>query len=172
MVAGVRRPEGVRGEPDDVGVYRDLDGRAAGAVVLPAGIAHARGLSPGAEVQAADALLLARGPGAAPEGLLDGVRGVADGGVDAPPVGVVRQGGVASLGVEDLGELADVELAGRGAGGGADPQPVAAADGQVRRQAAGDRPGDAQAGRAATAGRAQRLPESLGVAQVIAGSGQ
>jgi hypothetical protein len=78
---------------------------------------------------------------------------------------------VLALGVEDLGELADVELAGVGAGGGADPQPVAATDGQMGRQVAGDRPGDAAAGCAAAAGRAQHLPESLRVAQVVAGGG-
>jgi integrase len=55
--------------------------------------------------------------------------------------------------MEDLGELADVYLAGVGAGGGAGPQPVAAADGQVRRQPAGDRPGNPAAGCAAAAGR-------------------
>ncbi len=71
--------------------------------------------------------------------------------------------------MEDLRERADVERPAWGAGGGADPEPVAAADGQVRRQAAGDRPGDATAGRAAAAGRAQQLAESLWVAQVIAG---
>ena len=45
---------------------------------------------------------------------------------------------------------------------------MAAADGLVRRQAAGDRSGDAAAGGTAAAGRAQQLPELLGVAQVVA----
>jgi hypothetical protein len=45
-------------------------------------------------------------------------------------------------GAEDLRKRADVELAGVGAAGRADPEPVAAADGQVWRQAAGDGPGD------------------------------
>ena len=95
--------------------------------------------------------------------------GVADGVAHLPPLVVVQLGEVAALGAEDLGERADVELAGVGAGGGADPEPVAAADGQVRRQVAGDRPGDAAAGGAAAAGRAQHPAESLGVAQVVAG---
>jgi hypothetical protein len=51
-------------------------------------------------------------------------------------------GEVAALDAEDLRERADVELAGVGAASRADPEPVAAADGQVRRQAAGDGPGD------------------------------
>src|SRR5487761_1789068 len=75
------------------------------------------GRAPGAAgAELAQALPLLRGPGAAAEGAVDG------------------------------GELADVELAGVGAGGGADPEPVAAADGQVRRQVAGDGLGDAVAG--------------------------
>jgi DNA-binding transcriptional ArsR family regulator len=72
---------------------------------------------------------------------------------------------VAALCAEDAGQVADVELAGVAAGRRADPQPVAAADGQVRRQVAGDRPGDTAAGGAAAAGRAQHLVESLDVAQ-------
>jgi hypothetical protein len=82
---------------------------------------------------------------------------------------VVQQGEVAALRLEDLGELADVELGGVGAGGRAGPEPVAAAEGLVRRQAAGDGPGDAAAGRAPEAGRAQ-LAEPAGVAQVEAGA--
>ena len=78
-------------------------------------------------------------------------------------------GEVVALGAEDLRERADVELGGVGAGGRAGPEPVAAADGLVRRQAAGDGPGDAEAGRAAAAGRAQQLAEPAGVAQVKAG---
>jgi hypothetical protein len=66
--------------------------------------------------------------------LVEGAGGVADGGADRLPVVVVHQGEVAALGAEDLGERADVELPGVGAGGGADSQPVAAADGLVRRQ--------------------------------------
>jgi len=50
-------------------------------------------------------------------------------------------------------------------------KPVAAADGQVRRQVAGDGPGDAVAGGAAAVGRAQHLVEPFGVAQVMAGVG-
>src|SRR5262249_33315205 len=115
--------------------------------------------------------LLARDPGAGAQGAVDGAGGVTDGGVHAQPVVLVGQGEVAALGAEDLGELADVELPGGAAGGGADPDPGAAAGGPVRRQVAGDRPGDAVAGGAAAAGRTQRLPESLQVAQVNAGVG-
>ena len=72
---GAVLPEAARGEPDDVGVYRDLDGGAGGAVVWPAGAAaeHAgQGLFPGAGGELAQALPLARDPGAAAEGLVDG----------------------------------------------------------------------------------------------------
>ena len=89
--------------------------------------------------------------------------------LDVLPRVVVQLGEVAALRLEDLGELADVELGGVGAGSRAGPEPVAAADGLVRRQAAGDGPGDAQAGRAAAAGRAQHPAEPVGIAQVIAG---
>ncbi|MGP8001965.1 MAG: hypothetical protein ACLPKI_32290 [Streptosporangiaceae bacterium] len=51
----------------------------------------------------------------------------------------VQLGEVAALRLEDLWERADVELGGVGAGGGAGPEPVAAADGLVRGQA-GDGP--------------------------------
>ena len=166
------RPEAACGEPDDVGVYRDLDDGVAGAVVWPAGAAaeHAgQGLFPGAGGELAQALPLARDPGAAAQGLVDGVGGGADGGLDVLPRVVVQLGEVAALGAEDLGERADVELGGVGAGGRAGPEPVAAADGLVRRQAAGDGPGDAAAGGAAAAGRAQQLAEPAGVAQVKAG---
>jgi hypothetical protein len=78
---------------------------------------------------------------------------------------------VAALGAEDFGEGADVELVGAGAGGGAGPEPVAAAEGLVWRQVAGDRLGDAVAGGAAAAGRAQQLAEALNVAQVDTGVG-
>jgi hypothetical protein len=131
--------EAVRGEPDDVGVDRDLDDEATGEVVVPAGTGPGRGLWPGAGVELAQALPLARGPGAGAEGAVDGAGGVADGGVDFLPLVMVQLGAVAVLRVEDLRQLADVELAGVGAGGGADPEPVAAADGQVRRQATGPR---------------------------------
>jgi len=169
------RPEAARGEPDDVGVDRDFDGGAGGEAAWLAGAdaGHAgQGLLPGAGGELVQALPLARDPGVGAQGLVDGAGGVADGGVHVPPVVLVRQGEVAALGGEDLGELAEVELGGVAAGGGAGPEAVAAADGQVRRQVAGDGPGDAVAGGAAVAGRAQRLPESFRVARVAAGSGQ
>jgi hypothetical protein len=100
---------------------------------------------------------------------VDGVGGGADGGLDVLPRVVVQLRDVAALRLEDLRERADVELGGVGAGGRAGPELVAAADGRVRRQAAGDRPGDAAAGRAAASGRAQQLTEPAGVAQVKAG---
>ena len=89
----------------------------------------------------------------------------ADGGLDVLPGVVVQLGEVAALRLEDLGELADVELGGVGAGGRAGPEPVAAADGLVRRQAAGDGPGDAQAGRVPDrqpARPASSIPNSTG----------
>ena len=104
---------------------------------MPAGTGPGRGLWPGAGVELAQALPLARGPDAGVEGAVDGAGGVADGGVDVLPLVAVQLGEVAALRLEDLRQLADVELAGVGAGGGAGPEPVAAADGQVRRQAAG-----------------------------------
>ena len=139
---GAVLPEAARGEPHDVGVYRDLDGGAGGAVVWPAGAAaeHAgQGLVPGAGGELLQALPLARDPGSAAQGLVDGLGGGADGGLDVLPRVVVQLGEVAALGLEDLGELAGVELGGVGAGGRAGPEPVAAADCLVRRQAAGDR---------------------------------
>jgi hypothetical protein len=166
------RPEAACGEPDGVGVYRDLDDGLAGVVVWPAGAAaeHAgQGLIPGAGGELLQALPLARDPGAAAQRVVDGARGGADGGLDMLPRVVVQLGEVAALGAEDLRERADVELGGVGAGGGAGPEPVAAADGLVRRQAAGGGPGDAAAGCAAAAGRAQQLAEPAGVAQVKAG---
>ena len=47
---GAVLPEAARGEPHDVGVYRDLDGGAGGAVVWPAASTLARACSqvPGA----------------------------------------------------------------------------------------------------------------------------
>jgi hypothetical protein len=159
------RPEGACGEPDNVGVYRDLDDGMAGAIVWPAraGAEHVgQGLSPGAGGELAQAPPLARDPGVGAQGTVDGAGGPADGGVHVQPVVVVQLGEVAALGSEDLGELADVELAVVGAGGAADPEPVAAADGQVRRQVAGDRRGDAVTGGAAAAGRAQAPSASAG----------
>jgi hypothetical protein len=144
--------QAVCGEPEDVGVYRDLDGGVARAVIWPAGAGAehvGEGLIPGAEGELAQAPPLARDPDAAAEGLVDGLGGSTDGGVDLLPGVVAQLGEVAALGAEDLGERADVELAGVGAGGRAGPEPEAAADGQVRRQAAGDGPGDTAAGGAA-----------------------
>ena len=134
---GAVLPEAARGEPHDVGVYRDLDGGAGGAVVWPAAEHAGQGLFPGAGGELAQALPLARDPGAAAEGLVDGLGGGADGGLDVLPRVVVQLGEVAALRLEDLGERADVELGGVGAGGRAGPEPVAAADGLVRRQAMG-----------------------------------
>jgi hypothetical protein len=155
-VAGAVLPEDACGEPGDVGVYRDLDDGVGGAVVCPARAAAehpGEGPGPGAGGELVQPLPLARDPGAAAQGLVDGVGGVADGGLDVLPGVVVQLSVVAALRLEDLGEPADVELGGVGAGGRARPEPVAAADGLVRRQAAGDGPGDAQAGGAAAAGR-------------------
>ena len=171
-MAGAVLPEDACGEPGDVGVYRDLDDGVGGAVVCPARAAAehpGEGPGPGAGGELVQPLPLARDPGAAAQGLVDGAGGVADGGLDVLPGVVVQLSVVAALRLEDLGELADVELGGVGAGGRAGPEPVAAAEGLVRRQAAGDGPGDAQAGGAAAAGRAQQLAEPAGVAQVEAG---
>ena len=65
---------------------------------------------------------MARDPGAAAEGLVDGLGGGADGGLDVLPRVVVQLGEVAALRLEDLGERADVELGGVGAGGRAGPE--------------------------------------------------
>ena len=141
-MAGAVLPEAAGGEPDDVGVYGDLDDGVAGAVVWPPGPAAehvGQGLVPGAGGELVQALPLAGDPGAVAQGLVDGAGGGADGGLDVVPRVVVQLGVVAALRAEDLRERADVELAGVGAGGRAGPQPVAAADGQVRRQPAGDR---------------------------------
>lgn len=78
---------------------------------------------------------------------------------------------MASLRVEYLGERADVELIGVGAGRGADPEPVAAADGQVRGQLGEDRFADPASCGTAPAGRAQASAEAPGVAAVVAGVG-
>jgi hypothetical protein len=171
-VASAVRLQAACGEPDGVGVYRDLNGGVGGVVVWPAGAEAERvgeGLVPGAGGELAQALPLARDPGAVAQGLVDGAGGVADGGFHLLLLVVAQLGEVAALRAEDLGERADVELGGGGAGGRAGPEPVAAADGQVRRQVAGDGPGDAAAGCAVAAGRAQHLPEPVGVAQVVAG---
>jgi hypothetical protein len=140
-VAGAVRPEAACGEPDDVGVYGDLHDWVARAVVWPAGPAgeHAgQGPFPGAGGELFQALPLAGDPGTAAQGLVDGAGGGADGGLDVLPRVVAQLGEVAALGAEDLRERADVELGGVGAGGRAGPEPVAAADGLMRRQAAGD----------------------------------
>ena len=141
-MAGAVLPEAACGEPDDVGADRDLSDWAAGAVVWPTGAGAERagqGVVPGAGGELTQALPLGWDPGAGAQDLVDGTGGVADGGLDALPPVVVQLGKVAALRAEDLGELGDVELAGVGASGGAGPEPVAAADGQVRRQAAGGR---------------------------------
>ena len=49
---------------------------------------------------------MARDPGAAAEGLVDGLGGGADGGLDVLPRVVVQLGEVAALRLEDHGELA------------------------------------------------------------------
>jgi hypothetical protein len=129
-VAGAARPEAACGEPDDVGVDRDLDDGAAGAVVLPAWAAaeHAgQGPLPGAGGELAHPPLLARDPGAAAQGVADGAGGVADRVPQPPRMVLLGEVAVAALGAENLGEGADVELRGVAAGGGADPEPVAAA---------------------------------------------
>ena len=66
-MAGAVRPEAACGEPNDVGVYSDLDDGLAGAVVLLAGAAaeHAgQGPFPGAGGELLHALPLAGDPGA------------------------------------------------------------------------------------------------------------
>ena len=120
-MAGAVLPEDACGEPGDVGVYRDLDDGVGGAVVCPARAATehlGEGPGPGAGGELVQPLPLARDPGAAAQGLVDGVGGVADGGLDVLPGVVVQLSVVAALRLEDLGELADVELGGVGAGGG------------------------------------------------------
>jgi hypothetical protein len=98
-------PEAACGEPDDLGVYRDLDDGAAWVVVLAAVVAvHAgQGLIPGAGGELLHALPLARDPGAVAHGLVDGAGGGADGGLDVLPRVVAQLGEVAALGAEDLG---------------------------------------------------------------------
>jgi hypothetical protein len=71
-VAGAVRPEAACGEPDDVGVYGDLDDGLAGVVVLAAGAAAeyaGQSLIPGAGGELLQALPLARDPGAVAQGL-------------------------------------------------------------------------------------------------------
>ena len=108
-------PEAARGEPDDVGVDRDLDNGSleptSGRPALPLST-PARAWSQVAGGELAQALPLARDPGAVAEGLVDGLGGGADGGLDVLPWVVVQLGEVAALHLEDLGELADVELGG------------------------------------------------------------
>ena len=73
-------------EPDDVGVYRDLHGGAAGGVVLPVGAAPehvGQGLVPGGGDEVPQAAPLAGDPGAVTQGLVDGGDGGADGGFDS-----------------------------------------------------------------------------------------
>ena len=100
-MAGAVRPGAACGEPDDVGVYADLDDGLAGVVVLAAGAAAeyaGQGLIPGAGGELLQALLLARDPGAVAQGLVDGVGGGADGGLDVLPRVVVQLREVAALG--------------------------------------------------------------------------
>jgi hypothetical protein len=66
------------GEPDDVGVDRDLDDGLAGAVVLPAGAdaeQDGQGLLPGAGGELAHPPLLAGDPGSAAQSVVDGAGG-------------------------------------------------------------------------------------------------
>jgi hypothetical protein len=74
---------------------------------------------------------------------------------------LVHEGEVTAVGAADLWERADVELAVVAAGAWSGPELVAAAEGLVRRQAAGDGAGHAVAGGAAAAGRAERAVESF-----------
>src|SRR5262245_58877504 len=104
-VAGGMRPEAARGEPDDVGVDRDLDDGVAWAVAWPAradGENAGQGLLPGAGGELAQAPPLAGDPGAGAQGVVDGAGGAADSRVDLPPVVVVHQGEVTALRAEDL----------------------------------------------------------------------
>lgn len=71
-MAGAVLPEAARGEPYDIGVYRDLDDGVAGAVVLPTGASVERagqGLLSGAGGELLHPLLLAGDPGAGAQGL-------------------------------------------------------------------------------------------------------
>jgi hypothetical protein len=74
-VAGAVLAEAACGEPDDIGVYGDLDDDLAGAGVWPAGGAAehpGQGLIPGAGGELLQALLLAGDPGTVAQGLVDG----------------------------------------------------------------------------------------------------
>ena len=74
-----------------------------------------QGLIPGAGGELLQALALARDPGAGAQGLVDGAGGVTDGAVHVLPRVMVQLGEAVALRAEDLGERADVELAGGGA---------------------------------------------------------
>ena len=164
-MAGAVLPEDACGEPDDVGVYRDLDDGVGGAVVCPAGAAaeHAgQGPGPGAGGELVQPLPLARDPGAAAQGLVDGAGGVADGGLDVLPGVVVQLSEVAALRrrISGNGLMSSWAAWVRAAG------PVQSRWRRQtvwcggRRQATG--PVMPQAGRAAAAGRAQHLANPPG----------
>ena len=73
-VAGAVRLQAACGEPDDVGVDRDFDGRVSGEVAWLAGAdaEHAgQGLLPAAGGELAQAPSLARDPGASAQGGVD-----------------------------------------------------------------------------------------------------
>jgi len=91
-VAVAVRPEAACGEPDDVGVYGDLDDRMAGAAAEHAG----QGLFPVAGGELLQALPLAGDPGAVAQGLVDGAGGSADGGLDVVPRVVAQLSEVAA----------------------------------------------------------------------------
>jgi hypothetical protein len=79
-VTGAARAKAARGEPDDVGVDRDVDGGVIGVVVGPAGTGGehgGQGVLPGAWGELVQPVLLARDPGAGADGLEDGAGGVA-----------------------------------------------------------------------------------------------
>src|SRR5262252_3599128 len=84
-----------------------------------------QGLLPGAGGEVAHPPLLAGDPAAAAQGVVDGAGGVVDRVSHPPRVVQLGEAAVAALGAEYLGEGADVELPGVGAGGGAGPEPVA-----------------------------------------------
>jgi hypothetical protein len=114
--------EVVCGEPDDAGVDRDLDDGVAGEVVAPAVVR--RGLWPGAG-SSGRRRCRRRGPGAGAQG----GRGVSLMAASMSCHWWSQLVEMAALRAEDLRQLADVELAGVGAGGGAGPEPVAAVGG-------------------------------------------
>ena len=135
-VAGAAPPEAACGEPDDVGIDRDLDDGMARVVVLPPGSGgeHAgQGLLPGAAGELVHPPLLAGDPGAGAQGVVDGAGGVADRVPQLPRMVQLGEVAVAALGAENLREGANVELAVVAAGGRAGPAPMTAADGLVRR---------------------------------------